>query len=82
MKIYTYKPKKVKKSWPLFLDNKKGALTAVDSKTGEWVTTFVVFQENGDIFRVIDSLSAISHSGYDPYEYGNKFDNDGKIIIG
>jgi len=81
MKIY--KEEEREKSWALELINEENdiVLAAVDSDTGEYIGSIIRFFADGDITPSVNLYKAFIDKGYDPYEHGNKFNDEGSISI-
>ena len=83
MKVFK-ENQEVKKSWALKLIEDSGtvSLIAVDSIIGHELACFTVFHNNGDVIHAEDIQHALSSQGYDPFEHGNEFNDDGSLITG
>jgi hypothetical protein len=79
-----YDNKNVGRSWVIALgyDSEHSVmLDAVDSVTGEWIATLLIFHSDGTVERDVGAYQTIKGDGYDPHEHGNKFDDDGCLIV-
>lgn len=72
------------KSWALSFKRECSdvILVACDASTGRIICNIIFFKKNGKITIATSAKKAIENNGYDPYEHGNKFDKEGRIIIG
>ena len=68
-----------KKSWAIELTD-DGRINAVDAVTGKVIACLIVF-EQGVVRAIMRVNGAIEYDGYDPFEHGNKFDEEGRIVI-
>lgn len=83
MKIFNQENEK-KKKWGLGLQQvgtDEARLIAVDSATGDSITTLIFFTIEGDIAPVEGAFQILNAKGYDPCEHRNMFLSDGSIII-
>ena len=85
MKIYE-EAKELKKSWSLKLTYDTFSLncvvlTAVDSETGGPVSDLIRFFSDGKIILCENAKKALEREDYNPHEYGNTFDGNGRIIF-
>lgn len=85
MKIFYKKYQKTVKSWALFFkeghrDGNVGII-AVDSESGEFICTIMLFLRDGRVVRSHGVLSTFKLKGYDPGEHNNAFDDAGRIVI-
>ncbi len=77
---------KQKKSWCLNLiqdptDPDTARLVAADSNTGATIAYIIVFCKNGKVQRNDYFMESLKLEGYDPFEYNNGFEKDGKLEI-
>ena len=81
MKMYT--EKEPSKSWALRMQQveKFVCLQAVDATTGEILADILSFKANGTVHRYPDVSTALQNWGYDPYEHGNSFDENGYLTM-
>ena len=82
MKIF--KGKSRNKSWSLSLveiNNGDVAIRSVDSNTGEYISTMMLFLKDGRVMRGEGFSSILKCDGYDPGEHNNTFDEVGRIVI-
>lgn len=81
LKLYS-KPKN--KSWSIKMEERENGdimVVAVDSTTGENIATIIIFDISGDIMSCIHARRILDGFGYGPYEHGNKYNDDGSIVI-
>lgn len=79
-----YRKSERNKSWAIAMiaDNPETVtVEAVDSVTGIWLATLIVFHSNGVVERDTSVYACLDGEGYDPFEHGNRFDDDGRIIV-
>lgn len=71
------------RSWALKLnqDNYSVSLEAVDTNTGSPAATMLVFKNNGEIIPIKNVFHFLKKKSYNPYEHGNKWNEDGSIVI-
>ncbi len=69
------------KSWAINLYEKEPCLEAVDARTGESIAVLLGFGEDGRIVQCKCAQFLLERRGYNPYEHGNTFDEDGCIEI-
>ena len=82
MKIYNEK-KAGKKSWSIKLvaDDDSVDVIAVDSGTGERIVYLISFQNDGEVVACAAVRSVLVREGYDPHEHGNKFNDNGSLVV-
>ena len=82
MKIHNSKNKK---SWSIRLCEDtyfNAEVIACDSGTGKHICYLIGFVNDGSVILYKQTKSHLFENGYNPYEHGNKFDKEGRIIIG
>lgn len=86
MKIYEEKSEEL--SWSIKLNtysllenNEDIYLIAVDSKTGEGICNLISFTIEGDIHIWDNAECFLREKEYNPFEYNNKFNKEGALII-
>jgi hypothetical protein len=70
------------KSWSVKLEKgNENHLIAVDDITGQRIAYLITFKRNGVLLAQECAIKAFIAGGYDPYEHGNTFDEQGRIIV-
>jgi len=74
-----------KNKWALHLgyENNKNVLTAVDKYTGEHIANLIILSPDywGHIKNSVGIVKLMECKGYDPYQYGHKYTNEGGLIL-
>jgi hypothetical protein len=82
MRVFKKKP--ISKSWELVLRQSLpnvAVLGAVDSHTALRVCDLIVFEEDGKVLTSTNAKQKLEMEGYDPFEHGNQFDDQGRLLI-
>ena len=79
-----YGEENLPKSWALSFkrDYSKVALIACDASTGSFICNMIFFHDGGKITIATSAKATIAFYGYDPFEHGNSYDEQGRLIIG
>ncbi len=83
MRMYKKNNAPASKHWSIDLqESASGAvnLVTVDATTGELIGFLMTFK-NGQAVRFEDADIALESEDYDPKEHGNKFDDEGRLVI-
>lgn len=82
MKIYNPKQEPKKKSWAIELEKCESETSLyiyiVDAEDGTFLKTMLAFYSDGAVFR---PENAKPEPPYNPHEHGNKWDDEGRIVI-
>lgn len=82
MKAYRGEKKRDNKRWCIeLIDHMNGVveLAALDSDTGNTITTLIIFPKSGNPVLVEERKRILEIEGYDPNEHGNIWDNKGRL---
>lgn len=81
MKVFN---EKSTKSWVIGIegdDHGYASVAALDGNTGEVIGYLITFQPDGGVETDSGAFDVLKAEGYDPFQYGNDFDGEGRLIV-